>query len=330
MLLLEAKIVDTLMNIDWPIFWIRHSKMNREPDWALWRSFAAVVSEGSLSGAARSLGLSQPTVGRHIETLEADLGVGLFERTLTGLKPVPIALRLYEPVRRAQSALAEASIVAAGAQDETGGTVRLTASTMISNYVLPGILAGVRTLHPRIAIESVPSDSPENLLMREADIAIRMFRPTQLELVTRHLGDIPLVPAAHEDYVARRGLPRTLDDLWTHELLGFDRSDAIIAHARKLGFPIAREQFPVRSDDQTHLWELLKAGLGIGFAQKNLVLKTPGLVILPVDVAIPPLPVWLTTHRELFTSHAIRAIYDAVADGLSAYIKGDPIASSIR
>jgi DNA-binding transcriptional LysR family regulator len=166
--------------------------------------------------------------------------------------------------------------------------------------------------------------------MREADIAIRMFRPTQLELVTRHLGDIPLVPAAHEDYLARRGMPRTLDELWSHDLLGFDRSDAIIAHARKLGFPVSREQFPVRSDDQTHLWELLKAGLGIGFAQKNLVLATPGLVILPVEVAIPPLPVWLTTHRELFTSHAIRAIYDAVADGLSAYIKGDPLALSTR
>ena len=304
--------------------------MNREPDWALWRSFAAVIAEGSLSGAARSLGLSQPTVGRHIETLEADLGVGLFERSLTGLKPNPTALRLYEPVRKAQAALAEAGIVAAGAQEDEGGTVRLTASTMISNYVLPGIMARVRTLHPRIALESVPSDSPENLLMREADIAIRMFRPTQLELVTRHLGDIPLVPAAHEDYLARRGMPRTLDELWSHDLLGFDRSDAIIVHARKLGFPVSREQFPVRSDDQTHLWELLKAGLGIGFAQKNLALRTPGLVILPLDLSIPPLPIWLTTHRELFTSHAIRAIYDAVADGLSAYIKGDPLALSTR
>ena len=304
--------------------------MNREPDWALWRSFAAVIAEGSLSGAARSLGLSQPTVGRHIETLEADLGVGLFERSLTGLKPNPTALRLYEPVRKAQAALVEAGIVAAGAQEDEGGTVRLTASTMISNYVLPGIMARVRTLHPRIALESVPSDSPENLLMREADIAIRMFRPTQLELVTRHLGDIPLVPAAHEDYLARRGMPRTLDELWSHDLLGFDRSDAIIVHARKLGFPVSREQFPVRSDDQTHLWELLKAGLGIGFAQKNLASATPGLVILPLDLSIPPLPVWLTTHRELFTSHAIRAIYDAVADGLSAYIKGDPLALSTR
>lgn len=294
--------------------------MNRQPDWALWRSFAAVVAEGSLSGAARAIGLSQPTIGRHVETLEADLGLSLFERTMNGLKPNATALRLYEPVTRAQAALAEAAIVAAGAQEDVGGTVRLTASAMISNYVLPGLLVPIRDLHPRIAIETLPSDSAENLLMREADIAVRMFRPTQLELVTRYLGDIPLVAAAHESYIARRGRPLEPADLWEHDLIGFDRSDAILTHARSLGFSITREHFVLRSDDQAHLWELMKAGLGIGFGQLNLVNRTPGMVALPLDMAIPPLPVWLTTHRELFTSHRIRAIYDALAEGLLAYI----------
>ncbi|MBB4053407.1 DNA-binding transcriptional LysR family regulator [Devosia subaequoris] len=304
--------------------------MNSTPDWSLWRSFAAVIAEGSLSAAARQLGLSQPTLGRHIEALEAALGLSLFERSLTGLKPNATALKLYGSVDRARSALAEASILAAGAQDEAGGTVRLTASTMISNYVLPEILAGIRRTHPRIAIESVPTDSAENLLMREADIAVRMFRPTQLELVTRHLGDIPLVPVAHESYLARRGTPTTLNQLWDHDLLGYDRADAVIRHARSLGFEVTRDHFPVRSDDQPHLWELLRAGLGTGFAQLNLARRTPGLVVLPLDLAIPPLPIWLTTHRELFTSHRIRAIYDAVAEGLTAYIKSDPISPPLR
>ena len=296
--------------------------MNREPDWALWRSFAAVVAAGSLSAAARATGLSQPTIGRHIETLEADLGLSLFDRNMQGLRPNVTALRLYEPVARAEAALAEAGIVAAGAQDDSGGTVRLTASAMISNYVLPELLVPVRAQHPRIAIEIVPSDSAENLLMREADIAVRMFRPTQLELITRYLGDVPLVAAAHETYLSRRGRPLELADLWEHELIGFDRSDAILIHARSLGFSITREHFMLRSDDQPHLWELMKAGLGIGFAQLNLVRRTPGMVALPLDLAIPPLPIWLTTHRELFTSHRIRAIYDALAEGLTTYIIG--------
>ena len=296
--------------------------MNREPDWALWRSFAAVVANGSLSAAARELGLSQPTVGRHIETLEADLGLTLFERTLSGLRPNSAALRLYEPVTQAQGALAEAAILAEGAQAEYGGTVRITASAIISTYVLPGLLVPIRERYPSIALELVPSDSAENLLLREADIAIRMFRPTQLELVTRHLGDIAIVPAAHRRYLERRGTPATTQDLRQHDLLGFDRSDAIIAHSRRIGLPLKREDFLIRTDDQPVLWELMRAGLGIGFAQSNLIRQTPGMVALPLELDIPALPVWLTTHRELFTSHRIRAIYDALAEGLHAYIRG--------
>ena len=295
--------------------------MHKEPDWALWRSFAAVVANGSLSAAARELGISQPTVGRHIETLELDLGLSLFERTLTGLKPNSAALRIFEPVGQAQSALAEAAMMAEGAQAEYGGTVRVTASVMISHYVLPQLLVPIRERYPGIAIELVAADSTENLLLREADIAIRMFRPTQLELVTRHLGDIPIVPAAHQSYLDRRGTPQTPLDLADHDLIGFDRSDLIIAHAQKLGFPLRRDQFKLRSDDQAALWELLRAGLGIGFAQANLLRTTPGMVALPIDLSIPPLEVWLTTHRELFTSHRIRAIYDALAEGLGAYIR---------
>ena len=304
--------------------------MKREPDWALWRSFAAVVEHGSLSGAARALSLSQPTVGRHVESLEADLGLNLFDRALTGLRPTEAALRLYEPVARARSSLAEAAILADGAQDDAGGTVRITASAMISNYVLPAILGDIRRLHPRIALEIVPSDSAENLLMREADIALRMFRPTQLELVTRHLGDIRLVPTAHESYLARRGTPATMADLWQHDLIGFDRSDLIIVHARALGFQLSRDDFVLRSDDQPHLWELAKAGLGIGFGQLNLDQRTPGMVALPIDLSAPPLPIWLTTHSQLFTSHRIRAIYDALAEGLAAYLRAPPSARDLR
>jgi DNA-binding transcriptional LysR family regulator len=296
--------------------------MAPDPDWSLWRSFSAVVEQGSLSAAARKLGLTQPTMGRHVEELERVLGTRLFDRTAQGLRPTDAALRLYEPVAGAKHALAEASMVAEGASAALEGTIRLTSSTVVSHYILPPLLRELRRSFPQIAIELVPSDSVENLLLREADIAVRMFRPTQLELITRYLGDIPLVPAAHESYLARRGRPLELADLWEHDLIGFDRSDVILVHARGLGFNLTREQFVLRSDDQPHLWELMKAGLGIGFAQANLVRRTAGMVALPIDLSIPPLPIWLTTHRELFTSHRIRAIYDALAEGLLAYING--------
>jgi DNA-binding transcriptional LysR family regulator len=294
--------------------------MNREPDWALWKSFEAVVRAGSLSAAARSIGISQPTVGRHIEELEAALGVDLFERTLSGLRASDAALRLYEPVAAAQKSLAEALMRAKGAQPSSGGTVRITASHMVSNYVLPEILAGVRAAHPEIALELVPSDSTENLLLREADIAIRMFRPTQLELVTKKLGEIPIVATAHRRYLERRGTPQAIEDLANHDLLGFDRSDAILRVAKVLGFELQREHFVVRTDGQALLWELMRAGLGIGFAQAQLVKRTRGMRVVLEGLAIPSMEVWLTSHRELFTDHRIRAVYDALAKGLAAFI----------
>lgn len=156
--------------------------------------------------------------------------------------------------------------------------------------------------------------------MREADIAIRMFRPTQLELIARRLDDIPMVACAHADYLAERGTPEHAGALAGHDLIGMDRSDGLIAAGRTMGFAWNRDSFALRNDNQTGYWELIKAGLGIGFAQRPLVLTTLGMVALLPDLAVPSLPVWLVTHRELYTSRKIRAIYDALALGLADYI----------
>jgi DNA-binding transcriptional LysR family regulator len=291
-----------------------------EPDWSLWRSFAAVVAEGSLSGAARNLGLSQPTLGRHVETLERALGVKLFDRTQQGLRPTETALRLFEPVAAARRAFAEAALMADGTSTALSGTIRITASTVTAHYVLPPLLRDLRRELPQIAIELVPSDTAENLLLREADIAVRMFRPTQLELITRKLGEMPVVTCAHQSYIARRGAPQQVEELLAHDLLGFDRSDLLISAARGMGFALTRDNFIVRTDSQTAMWELLKAGVGVGFAQQGLVLETPGMVPLLPGIRPPPLEVWLTTHRELFTSRRIRVIYDRLGAALTAYL----------
>lgn len=291
-----------------------------EPDWALWRSFAAVVADGSLSAAARRIGYSQPTLGRHIEALEQQLGITLFDRTLQGLKPTETALRLYQSVSAAEAKLAEAALVAEGSTGDLEGTVRITASTVVSHYILPALLRPIREEFPAIAIEIVPSDSIENLLLRESDIAIRMFRPTQLELIAKKLGELPIVTTAHASYLGAHGTPATPDDLRQHILVGLDRSDLLINAAKSLGFDLKRADFALRTDSQTGGWELLKAGLGVGFGQLGMVNDTPGMRVLLPMLKIPPLEVWLTTHRELFLSPRIRAIYDRLAAGLSAYI----------
>lgn len=299
--------------------------MNRpSPDWTLWRSFAAVVEHGSLSAAARALGLSQPTLGRHVDALEHELDAPLFERTIGGLKPNETALRLCEQVIIANRALSEATMMAEGTSAALNGTVRITASTITSNYSLPPILRQLRTEFPAIAIELVPSDSPENLLMRESDIAVRMFRPTQLELITRKIADSAITCCAHESYLAEHGTLHDAKELYEHDLVGFDRSDLFISGARNLGYTLTRDQFKLRTDSQTAMWELLKAGLGVGFAQSVLVANAPGMRALLPGFGVPPLEVWLTTHRELFTSRRIRVIYDRLGELLADYYTSPP------
>jgi DNA-binding transcriptional LysR family regulator len=157
-----------------------------------------------------------------------------------------------------------------------------------------------------------------------------MVRPTQLELVAKKIGELPIVATAHASYLGAHGTPTTLDDLRNHSLIGLDRSDLIIAGAKALGVSLKRADFALRTDSQTGGWELLKAGLGIGFAQLGLVDDTPGMRVLLPGLRIPPLEAWLTTHRELFLSPRIRAIYDRLADGLSAYIARSAQASNER
>lgn len=296
--------------------------MNIRADWTLWRSFSAVVEHGSLSGAARALGLSQPTVGRHIETLETSLGAKLFERAVSGFMPTELGLRAYEPVKKAAGSLAEAELFAAGASGALEGSVRITASVVTAHYTLPKMLARLREEFPMIALELVPTDSAENLLMREADIAVRMFRPTQLDLIAKKLGECPVVPCAHRDYIVRRGVPLTPSHLIEHDLVGFDRSDLLISAARSMGFPLERKDFSIRCDNQSAMWELIKAGAGIGFAQQNLILETEGMEVIDLGLPIPPLEVWLTTHRELHAARRIRVIYDRLGEMLGHWLGG--------
>jgi DNA-binding transcriptional LysR family regulator len=270
------------------------------------------------------LNLSQPTLGRHIDALETALGATLFERTLQGFRPTETALLLYEPIGDAGEAIARAVMSARGIQEELNGSVRITASEVMANFILPDMIVNLRGEFPEISLEIVPTDSPENLLMHEADIAIRMFRPTQLELVTRRIGETRILPCAHENYLARRGAPRTLAELARHDIIGFDRSDLIIRVARANGLDIRREDFVLRTDSQALYWEFVTAGLGVGFAQQQLIERTPGIVQLSLDVDIPPLEIWLTSHKQLFTSRRIRAIYDRLAELLADYVKRGP------
>ncbi|MFK7999330.1 MAG: LysR family transcriptional regulator [Polyangiales bacterium] len=281
-------------------------------DWDLVRSFHAVMEAGSLSGAARQMGISQPTVGRHIAELEEQLGAVLFERA-GRLRPTESARTLMAHAKAMHDAATLLRLRAAGDAQALSGSVRVTASQIVAVYRLPPILARVSTAQPNIDLELVVSNDNQNLLRRDADIALRMVEPTQKEIIAKRIGDIPMGLFAHRDYLAERGTPKSAEDLLAHTFIGYDRSDLLLRGIRAFGLQVSREDFRIRTDDQVAQVELMRAGAGIAATQCAVAAAHPELVQVIPELPIPPLTLWLATHREVHTSARVRAIYDLLS-----------------
>lgn len=287
--------------------------MNQNFDWSLVQSFLAALDHGSLLAAARSLGASQPTLGRHIAELESQLGVVLFERTGRGLVPTATALRLAESARAMEASAHQLARSVSGADAGVSGTVRITASQPVACVLLPPVLARMRQALPEVQVELVASNEVTNLLRREADIALRMVRPGQASLVARRIGAVTLGAYAHRDYLRRKGTPRQPSDLLQHQLVGADRNEDILRGFTALGHAVERQHFAFRTDDLMAYWEAVRAGLGIGFVADYVARTDPNVApVLPM-LPLPELPIWLTVHREIRTSRKIRAVYDFLA-----------------
>lgn len=287
------------------------------PDWTLMQSFLAVAETGSLSAAARALRQSQPTLGRHIRKLEQHLGTEIFHRRARGLALTETGERLLPMARRMRDAMHETMLTAARSDARVGGTVRISASVFAAHYVLPPILARLRIAVPAVELVLAPSDETESLAFRQADIAVRMYRPTQLDTVTRHVADLPLGVFAARSYLDRAGRPERMEDLRRHDLVGYDRNELIRQTVRNLGWDPADLRFPVRCDNQATYWELVRAGCGIGFSQTGVARADPEIVELPLGLDLPPLPVWLAAHEAVFGVPRIRAVWPALAEGLA-------------
>jgi DNA-binding transcriptional LysR family regulator len=292
------------------------------PSWDHLRSFLAVLREGSLSAAARSLRLTQPTIGRHVDELEAALDVVLFTRSQAGLAPTEAAQEL-RPHAETMAAAAEAlARTASGEAAEARGTVRIAASEVVGMEVLPRLLEPFLRRYPQIAIELVVSNRNEDLLRREADIAVRMVAPTQGALLARRIGAIELGLHAHRRYLEPRGRPETLEALVGHALIGYDRETAAVRALQQLGLPLTREMFTVRTDSDTTQLAAIRAGLGIGVCQAPLAARDPDLVRLLPDAFAFPLECWVAMHEDLKTVRRMRLVFDHLVAGLIDYVGG--------
>jgi DNA-binding transcriptional LysR family regulator len=292
-----------------------------QPSWELYRSFLAVVRERSLSGAARALTLTQPTLGRHIDALEQALGVALFTRSPGGLHATQAATALVPHAEAMASAASALQRAASGEAQEERGSVRITASEMIGAEVLPSALAAFREAHPRITVELLLSNRSQDLLRREADIAVRMVKPTQGALMARKIGILHLGLHAHPRYLKAHGTPRTVDELLEHPLIGFDRTPSV-RRLPSLGMPLSRELFAFRCDSDLGQYAALRAGFGLGICQVALARRDGLVPVLAQSVGFE-LGVWVTMHRDLKSSRRIRLMFDHLAGHLRAYIASE-------
>jgi DNA-binding transcriptional LysR family regulator len=289
------------------------------PDWSLYRSFLAILQAGSLSAAARALGLTQPTLARHVAALEEAVGLTLFTRSQQGLAPTEAALEL-KPYAEQLAATTAAMLRAASGQGQgIKGSVRVSASEIIGSQVLPAIFAGMRAMHPALEIELVLSNAVENLLRRDADIAVRMVEPVHEALVVKRIGRVTVGLHAHRDYLARAGTPRTLDALQKHSVIGFDRETPAIRAIRARLPGLEAVHFALRTDsDIAHLMAI-KAGFGIGLCQTALARQDPNLVRVLPSVGLQ-LGVWLAVHENLRSTPRCRAVFDGLAAGLAKHV----------
>jgi DNA-binding transcriptional LysR family regulator len=291
-------------------------------NWALIPSFLAALQHGSLMGAARATGVSQPTLGRHIAELESQLKLLLFERTGRGLQATPHALDLAEAARAMHAGAADFSRLASGAGQSVQGSVRLSASQPVACHLLPPILARMRQALPHVSVELLVSNSVSNLLLREADIALRMVRPEQNSLVTRQIGQVRVRAFASTDYLQRRGTPQVPEDLVQHDLIAGDTNSEIEQGFEAMGLPASALHFGLRTDDLNVQWAAARAGLGICFMGEYPLEPDPNIAAVLPMIALPVLPVWLTVHRELRTSARIRAVYDFLGDEVTRALQG--------
>lgn len=297
--------------------------IQREPSWELYRTFLEVLRDGSLSGAARRLGLSQPTTGRHIDALEAALGVSLFTRSPRGLIATPAALALAPHAESMAAASAALCRAASGEAAAEHGSVRVTASDIMGCEVLPTILAGFRRAHPGIALELALTNRTEDLLRRDADIAVRMIRPTQNALIARRIGKTRIGLYAHRDYLEKFGMPKSIADLDAHCLIGFDRDDRSFRSVGPLAQQLTREKFGFRCDSDPAQLAALRAGFGIGGCQAKLARRTPELLsVLPGAIQFA-LEIWIVMHEDLKATRRVRLLFDHLAIGLTAFVRDD-------
>ncbi len=286
-------------------------------DWNQARAFLVTAEEGSLSAAARALGLTQPTLSRQVAALEERLGVTLFERVSKTLILTDAGVELAEHVRAMGEAASRVSLSASGQSQQIEGMVTISATDIMAVYLLPNILRNLREKAPGIEIRIQCTNSLSDLRRREADIAIRHVAPDHPDLYARKIGDMPADLYASRSYLDKFGSKITKSDAEQMEFIGFDNNAEMVGYLQAMGLPVSEANIKVSSPTGIVSWEYARQGLGVCVMANDIAARCPEVVQVFKNLEPISFPIWLVTHRELHTSRRIRIVFDHFAEGLS-------------
>lgn len=290
------------------------------PDWRLLETFVRVAELGSLTAGARQLGLSQPTASRYVKELEEQIGAKLFVRHSRGLGLTERGAELNRRARALDESVQELFRQAAGLREVPRGTVRVSMNEPIGVHVAPPCFAALRRRYPEIAVELVIDNAVANLSRREADVAVRMFRPEQLDLVAKRVGAVEVGLFASRAYLRKHGSPADLASAKSHTLIGSDRDPAWLRVVTGLG--LSASDFAFRTDSLLAQIEATVAGVGIGGLQLGIARKFPTLARVLPEFTFAPLETWVVMHGDLRGNPPVRVVFEELCTFLGAYAGG--------
>ena len=300
-----------------------YAKMNNQTvmvNWQSWHYFVTAAESGTVSKAASTLAISQPTLSRQLVDLEKQLGQALFNRSTQGITLTEFGLILLEEAKLMQCSAFRLQRLVGGHTTALSGRLRLSANELLANYYLPNILPTFLNQYPDISVEIEVTNQASNIDKRDADVAIRMFRPTQIDLVARHLFDIPLGFYASRGYLEKVGTPHSPESLLEHRILGYDRDTQIEQGSQLLGWNLKNEDFKLRCDFMPIQIELARNDGGIVATHCELATKL-SLQKIEIGIELPKLPVYLVCHRDVQHNQKIRVMMDYLAKTLTDALK---------
>jgi DNA-binding transcriptional LysR family regulator len=230
---------------------------------------------------------------------------------------------LLEHVRTMEEAAARVSLLAEGRSVKLEGTVRIAASGTLGAFILPPIVAELRGTHPGIELELVLSNQSSDIVRREADIAIRNYRPDEPDLVARKVRDHRAFLYATPRYLDSIGRPTTPAALSEHgQIFGFDNTALMVKVLNAQGYALRPGSFAVRTEDHLVQWAMCLQGMGMCVMMEEVGEAEPRVEKVLPDFP-PPVgfPTWITSHRDLRSSRRIRVVFDLLVERLGSELE---------